>query len=282
VRGAQRAGPAPALAQARGRGHRARPASFSELERIERAHTLEPALLHAGIFARGYVAFFKADLAAALQLFEQLVPAEHAPSVFHEQLAGRALALGHLACVRCVIGEPERALDEARRTLTLADRVNVPILQALGHVVLGRVRYLRRDPPHILEEDALHAVRAASLDLGLLTEASAFAPWAEAERGPLALAAIAPSSGHLDEARALTEEIITFATGRGERVYLPELLSMRSALCEESDPVAAEHGYREAIALAEATGAFGLSRRASEGLAALTSQKTGRGGPRRR
>ena len=39
---------------------------------------------------------------------------------------------------------------------------------------------------------ALDAVRAASLDLGLFTEASAFALWARAQRAPLALAEIEP------------------------------------------------------------------------------------------
>ena len=271
----------------------------SELERLEREHDLDPTLLHPGIFARAYIAFFTADLATALSLLERLAPAEPSPSPspFSANLAGRALALGHLACVRWVVGEPDRAVEEALATIALADEIKVPILQALGHVVLGRLRFLRRDPLPIVEEESLLAVRAAALDLGLLTEANAFALWAEAQRGPLALAAIEPAleglrqrlqavstcstlvaqalievlriSGHPAQARQLADEIIAFAVARHERIYLPELLRMRGQLVEATDLEAAARDYRDAIELARATGAASLERRAADSLAAL-------------
>jgi hypothetical protein len=236
-------------------------------------------------------------LATALRLFERLAPAEHEPSAFHNNLAGRALALGHLACVRWVVGEPERAIAEALATIALADRIAIPILQALGHVVLGRLRYLRRDPLPVVEEEALQAVRAASLDLGLFTEASAFALWAEAQRGPLPLAAIEPlldslqrrltevstcstlvaqvlidvlrSSGHAARARQLTDEIISFAIAHNESVYLPELIRIRGEQLEATDPAAAARDYRESIQWARASGALSLERRAVDRLATL-------------
>ena len=173
------------------------------------------------------------------------------------------------------------------------------MLQALGHVVRGRLRYLRRDPLSIVEEEAPHALRAASLDLGLHTEACAFALWAQARRGPLALAAIEPMlerlqqrlnevatcstlvaqvlidvlriSGHLAQARKLTDEIIAFAIAHNERVYLPELLRIRGEQLERTDPAAAARDYREAIELARSTGARSLERRAAESLEALTA-----------
>jgi hypothetical protein len=263
-----------------------------ELEQLEARHQLDPLLLHGGIFARAYIAFFSADLRTALRLFERLAPARPEASEFQGNLAGRALALGHLACVRWVVGEPERALEEALATIELADRLDIPILQALGHVVLGRLRYLRRDPLPVVEEEALRAVRAASLDLGLFTEASAFALWAEAQRGPLALAAIEPlldslrrrlsevstcstlvaqvlidvlrSSGHHARARQLTDEIIEFATSHHESVYLPELIRIRGEQLAPTDPAAAASDYRLAIELARATGARSLEQRAMD------------------
>lgn len=269
----------------------------AELERIEQAHALDPALLHAGIFARGYIAFFSADCGAALGLFERLVPAAHEDSVFHADLAGRTLALGHLACARWVVGDPERALEEAFATIDLADRIETPILQALAHVVRARLRYLRRDPQAIVAGEAPLALRAASVDLGLLTEARAVALWAEAGRGPLALEAIEPlladlrqrlnevstcstlvaqvlidvlrSSGHDAPARELTEEIIAFATAHNESVYLPELLRLRGEQREAADPAAAAEDYLRAIELARATGARSLERRARDSLGAL-------------
>lgn len=271
----------------------------SELERIERAHTLEPALLHAGIFARAYIAFFSADLGLARRLLEQLVPAHGEPSVFHGDLANRALALGHLACVHWVMGEADLALEEANETIALATRCEVAILLALGHVVRARLRYLRRDPPALVEEAAQEAVRAAALDLGLFTEASAIALWAEACRAPLGLEAIEPMlerlrqrlrevstcstlvahvlidvlriSGHATEARQLTEEIITFATAHNESVYLPELLRVQAEQLARTDPTQAARTYERAIAMARATAARSLEQRASDSL--ITLQK---------
>jgi DNA-binding winged helix-turn-helix (wHTH) protein len=271
-------------------------ALIAELERIEQAHELDPMLLHAGIFARAYIAFFSADLGAALRLFERLVPPEDVASVFHDNLAGRTLALGHLACARWVVGDPDRALEEAHATIDLAGRVGVPILLALGHVVRARLRFLRRDPLPIVEEEALAAVRAASVDIGLHTEANAFALWAEARRAPLALAAIEPLlgayhqrlsevstcstlvalvlievlriSGHLAEARHLTDQIIAFAIAHDEKVYLPELLRVRGEQLEGTDPAAAIRDYQEAGELARSTGARSLERRALDSLAA--------------
>jgi adenylate cyclase len=272
----------------------------AELEQIERAHELDAALLHGGVFARAYIAFFGADLATAIRLFERLAPPEDTDSVFDGNLAGRALALGHLACARWVVGDVERAMKDALSTIALADQIEVPILQALGHVVRGRLRYLRRDPLSIVEEESLHAVRAASLDVGLFTEASAFALWAEAQRGPLELGAIEPmleslqrrlrevstnstlvalvlidvlrSSGHAARARQLTDEIIAFATSHGEKVYQPELVRVRGEQVEDTDPAAAASDYRAAIELARAIGARSLELRAAESLAAMESR----------
>jgi hypothetical protein len=77
----------------------------------------------------------------------------------------------------------------------------------------------------------------------------------------------------------LTDEIISFATTRSERVYLPELLRMRGELREATDREAALQDYREAVRLAASTGARSLERRASESLAVLLAKASGR--PRR-
>lgn len=235
-----------------------------ELERIERAVELAPALLHAGIFARAYIAFFRGELETARRLLQRLL--DEAP--FQGDLAGRALALGHLACVRHVLGDPERALGEAVETIELAERSGVPVLLSLGHVVRVRLRFLRGEP---LEDEAEQAVRAAAIDSGLLTEAKAYALWVSARRGPLALAAIEPLlaglehrltevstcstlvalmlidalrlSGHVERARALADQIVAFATAHDERVYLPQLLRARDALQRASgsiEPVGTE------------------------------------------
>jgi DNA-binding winged helix-turn-helix (wHTH) protein len=268
----------------------------AELEQIEQAYELDPVLLHAGIFARGYIAFFRADLGEALTLFARLVPPEHEPSPFHANPHGRALALGHLACAHWVVGDPDRAIEEATATIELTNKLNSPILQALGHVVRARLRYLRRDPLSIIDDEMPQALRAASLDLGLHTEVSAVALWAQARRGPLTLATIEPMlerlnqrlnevstcstlvamilidvlqlSGHLLQARTLADDIIAFATAHSERVYLPELLRMRGGLRESTDASAADD-HRQAIELARSTGARSLERRAADSLAAL-------------
>jgi DNA-binding winged helix-turn-helix (wHTH) protein len=275
---------------------------LAELETIEQAHELDPVLLQSGIFARAYTAFFTADFGTALRLLERLVPPEHEQSVFHASLPGRTVALGHLACVRWVVGDSERALEEAQATIDLAARTGVPVLPAFGHVVRARLRYLRRDPLALAEEEAREAVRAAGPDLGLLLEARVFALWARARRAPLPFDEIQPllddlkrrltevatcstlvaqvlidvmrTSGHAAEARRLTDDIISFAVARNESVFLPELLRIRGEQLEPTDPAAAERDYREAIELARATGAKSLERRAMVNLAALQATAT--------
>lgn len=264
--------------------------ALRELERIEQEHVLGPELLHAGIFARAYIAFFRGELATALRLLERLTHEEP----FRANLAGRALALGHLACVRCVVGDPERALREATEAIELATRSEVPVLLSLGHVVRIRLRFLGRD---LVEDEAEQAVRAAAVDLGLLAEAKAYALWVSAQRRPLELSAIEPLlddldhrltevstcstlvalmlidtlrvSGHLARARELTDQIIAFAIAHDELVYLPELLRVRGLQREATDPAAAIRDHAEAVALARSCGASGLERRAQESLSAL-------------
>ncbi len=272
----------------------------AELEAIERAHDLAPSLRQSGIFTRAYTAFFTADLATALRLLEGLVPAEHEPSPFHGNLPGRAVALGHLACVRWVVGEPERALEEAEITLALAAQTPVPVLPAFAHVVRARLRYLRRDPLHVVEQEAHEAVRAAAPDLGLLMEARAFALFARSRRGPLPIEEIQPllddldqrlvevstcstlvalvliealrASGHTAQARALTDKILVFARSHEELVFLPDILRLRGEQAASTSQEAALADVREALALARASGAKSLERRALESLAALESR----------
>jgi hypothetical protein len=274
----------------------------AELEQLEQQHDFDPALLHSGIFARGYSAFYSADLGTALRLFERLVPAPHEPSVFHANQFARAIALGHLACARWVVGEADRALEEAFATLELAQRLEHPIPLSLAHVVLARLRYLRRDGVAIVEQELPEALRAASIDVGLYTEARAFSLWAQAQRGPLALNAIEPMlndfhqrlrevstcstlvglvlvdvlaiSGHLAEAGQITDEIIAFARARNESVYLPELIRMRGEQRQRTDRAAALRDYREAIELARASGARSLEERATQSLAAASAAKS--------
>jgi hypothetical protein len=149
----------------------------------------------------------------------------------------------------------------------------------------------------VVEEESLHAVRAAAADLGLLTEANAFALLAEAQRAPLALTAIEPLlnalrqrlsevatcstlialvlidvlriSGHDEQASRLSDEMIAFARGHDENVYLPELLRVRGEQRQSVDADAAAHDYREAIELARRMGARSFELRAGESLAAM-------------
>jgi hypothetical protein len=255
----------------------------AELEQLEQTVQLDPELLHAGIFARAYIAFFLGELSTALRLLEQLTPAEHAPSIFRDNPVGRAVALGHLACALWAVGEPERAFDAALATIQLALAIQVPVVLALGHVVRARLRFLRRDPLASFAHEIDEAVSAASVDVGLHTEARVFALWASALAGPLELSAIAPlldglyqrltevstcstlvglmlidtlrRSGHATDARKLTDEMIAFGRAHNERVYLPELLRVRGEQREAEDPAAAGGDYHEAIALARALGA---------------------------
>jgi ATP/maltotriose-dependent transcriptional regulator MalT len=221
---------------------------LSELEQLEQAHAIDPALRHSGIFARAYIAFYRADLTTSGQLLERLLSSE-----FGNVPSSKALALGHLACVHWALGESDRALEEAFETIRLAEQADSQILIALGHVVRARLRYLRRDPLPLVEQAAQSAMHAAALDLGLYTEASAIALWTQAQHQPLELSAIEPllsslrqrlqevstcstlvglalietleASGHKTEARQLTEQMIEFAHAHNESVYLPQLRS---------------------------------------------------------
>jgi hypothetical protein len=143
-------------------------------------------------------------------------------------------------------------------------------------------------------------VRIADADLVLLFEARAFALWVAAQRAALSLAEIEPMledfrerlgavstcstlvaqvlidvlrrSGHLAEARRITDVIIAFAESHDERVYLPELLRIRGEQLEAADRAAAANDYRQAIELARALGARSLETRAVAALAALDTR----------
>ena len=270
----------------------------SELERIEATHELDPALVHTGIFARAYIAYFSADLGTALRLLERLVSSEEAGAAFRGNLAGRALALGHLACLRWVIGEPEQALREASETIDVAAAVGSPILSALGHTVRARLRFFRRDPATVIEGELPAALQATAIDQGLSLEVKAFGLWLEASRGALEMRVIEPllgelqrrltevatcstligltlievlrTSGHAAPARALTEEMIGFARSHNEIVYLPELLRVRGEQRESTDVAAALQDYRDAVALARASGARSLELRAARDVERLS------------
>lgn len=267
---------------------------FGELESIEREHALPPAMLQTGLFARAYVAFYRAEHATSLRLFERLVPPPNEESPFQDPVA-RTVALAHLACVRWVIGEPDRALDEASAAIELADQTQVPVLRALARVVRARLRFLRGDPLSVIEAEADEAVQAAAVDLGLHTEARALALWARARRAPLDAATIQPMLDELEErlkqvstgstllglilidvlsrsgqhAEALTERIIAFATAHDEVAHLPELLRIRGEQRAKTDPDDAKQSYEQAIALARSSGARELEKRARESLGAL-------------
>ena len=244
----------------------------AELERIELANTLVPALLQYGITARATIAFHRGDLATALRLFERLVPVEEVrprdagaihQSALHGAAAGTALAKGYLAGVHWLVGDPERALEEASAAVVIAAGIDNPTALGLAKMVRLRLRYLRRDPLPILEQEAHETVRAATANIWLLDEARTVVLWAEAQRAPLALAVIEPMldslrrrykrfstgstlvaqvlidvlriSGHVAEARVLTDEIIAFAIDRNESAYLPELLRIRGEQREAGD-----------------------------------------------
>lgn len=266
-----------------------------ELERIEASCQVEPVQLHKGIFARAYIAFFEGELGTAIPLLQRLVPGEGANAASRGDLVGEVVALGHLACARWVVGEAERAIQDAAATIGLAEGSNVAVLRALGHVVRARLRYLRRDPLAVIEAELPALLQSAAVDLGLMTEAKAFAMWAKVQRGPVALAELQPllddlrermnavstcstlvglvlvdalrHCGHEAAARDLTDEVIAFARSRHERVYLPELLRQRSELRQPSDPEGATSDLHEALNLAKAMGALSLERRAALSLA---------------
>ena len=143
-------------------------------------------------------------------------------------------------------------------------------------------------------------MQAAALDLGLHTEASAIALWAQAQHRALELSEIEPmlsnlrqrlqevstcstlvghvlinvlsSSGRHAEAQKLTDEIIDFANTQNESVYLPEILTFRGEQLAKTDLSAAQQTFLQAIELARATGARSLELRASASLAALTTK----------
>jgi hypothetical protein len=72
-------------------------------------------------------------------------------------------------------------------------------------------------------------------------------------------------SGHIAEARAITDDAIAFAVAHDENAYLPELLRVRGE--QRGDREAAAADYREALALARATGGRSFEARAARSLA---------------
>ena len=85
----------------------------------------------------------------------------------------------------------------------------------------------------------------------------------------LVFASIAFHSCAFDRARAVLDDMIAFARSRGERIVEPELVRLRGALLEPSDPAAAAAAYLEAIARARAAQSRAFQLRAAISLAVL-------------
>ena len=206
--------------------------------------------------------------------------------------AGRAVALGHLACVRWVSASPIARSKRHPRRSSSQTRPG-PGLRALGHVVRARIAFSApRSAAGRRSRSERRCERPSS------TSASSPRPRlcvvGAAQRGPLELAAIeadarrppratARGLDRLDARRASTDRGAAqlrspragapadrrdhrLRNARNERAYLPELLRIRGEQLEATDPAAARRDYREAIALARSTGARGLEQRAAASL----------------
>jgi DNA-binding winged helix-turn-helix (wHTH) protein len=198
--------------------------------------------------------------------------------------------IAYFAIVQWLCGDGDRALTVTRAA---AERIRVlgdPFMRGLSIVGLCRVHFARGDAP----EEIFAAARNmpdAGASAWHVHEVEVFSAWATSFRVPVAnelaeklvaefrqrvakfplgativalpLIDALRRSGHAAHASAITEEMLTFARDRGERIFQPELVRLRGQLCESTDPASAAGSYLEAIALAHEMGARSLELRAA-------------------
>jgi DNA-binding winged helix-turn-helix (wHTH) protein/tetratricopeptide (TPR) repeat protein len=270
-------------------------------ERVERL--VDPdrdgGILVEAIAVRAGARFYSGELMCASKLFDRVTEMRgerrHRPQSPYSQDAGvGASAVGGWNL--WLLGYPERALEAARRALTLAQSLAMPFVETSALNYLAIIHQLRRESDAALEI-AGRAI-ALSNQYGfpyLRAEATVTRCWAatvqrqkadwlmemeqvvpERLTAPLLtsvlLARMADAylqTGDLQRGLLAANEGLAFAATRSEHFWEPELHRLKGELLWKDAPAAAEASFLEAIELARDLGAQSLQLRAAMSLSRL-------------
>lgn len=283
-------------------------AACDELVALAERTALDPQLLEYGTNVRALTALYRGELGQALEWFDALAASTaSAPpdgglvhsSALHGPSGRACMARADAALVRCLLGEPDRAVRDAQDAVAEAARIDDPIARGITENMLARVRMFRRDPVAEIERVVLATLHRATAGYWLLRETRILAIWADSHRAPLAapvaaelvedyrtrltleslgapltavpIADMLQRSGFRAEALDVVDRAIAYALARDEQLCLPDIVRARGDLLATSDPAAAIAAYREAHARAAAKHMWLLAMRAATRLAGLVA-----------
>jgi DNA-binding winged helix-turn-helix (wHTH) protein len=278
-----------------------------ELLAVAAQTEIDPLLLEYGTMARALIAVYRGQLAPAFAWFDALAESPRRATAddalmqlaaLHGTSRRSGLARSYAALIRCLQGEPDRALCDGQEAIPDASEVDDAIRRGITENMVMRIRCLRRDPVSAIEQTARAILRRGTGGYWILDESELLALWAETHRAPLTDAAAAAAieafrtrlasaslgapflvvplaemlhrSGRSAEALDAIERGIEYALAHDEQVCLPDILRMRGDLLAATDPAAATAAYREAYALAAAMDSCLFMMRAATRLARLS------------
>jgi DNA-binding NtrC family response regulator/tetratricopeptide (TPR) repeat protein len=263
-------------------------------------HQAEGPLAVAAHVASGVVRFYRGDLVTARARLERAVDL-HRPEYAPVQAAayGQDLGVGaasYLAWVLALAGEPDRAMAEAERALSVARRGRHAFSVALALLGMGLVACERREPARaasageellaLSQEQgfrffvalalgfcgwAAFAVKDRARGLALMQEGVASYRDASQRVGlrlGVQLAEALAESGRPEEALTTVEEGLVHAAAADDRALLSELHRIKGEVLGRRRPPdpAAEAALETALAIAEGQGATLLALRAATSL----------------
>jgi DNA-binding winged helix-turn-helix (wHTH) protein/tetratricopeptide (TPR) repeat protein len=256
----------------------------------------------------GTNAFWQGDLATARRYYDVLLdPAGPGAEGITVGLLGptdrHAISYSYLSMIVWLSGDADEAVRVLERGIDLAHKAGDPFQQAVALCYLGRLRFLRGDPPAQVQAVADRVLGNPGAQ-AWHAHASLLGDWARSTAAPLTADEVEEleaafrerlahypmgqtaiglpvidalrRSGQRDEALALVAELVAFAHETNEQMFLPELIRLRGQLLEPDDREAAAEAYRAAVDLASQLGAVALARRARADLDRLAPRRTER------
>jgi DNA-binding winged helix-turn-helix (wHTH) protein len=260
-----------------------------ELVAIEATAAIDPDLRRFADGARGICAMWKGELAAGMRLLEPIT-SDVTSSGPMGGILGNADRVAFLLLYQCtmrwIMGDADRALEEALRGVERATLAGDPYTLGATLCILARLRFWRGDDPREIRAAAERVPTIPEANVWF-AQAAVLAAGARSRQAPLSaediedvmaigqarvevfpmgapamylpMIEILRTAGHHDRAAALVEEMLVFIRDKSEFLLEAEYLRLRGDFL--ADAASATEAYRAALDSARTRGAVAWEQR---------------------